>query len=189
MCCPNIISVPSCKVKMSVRFPELCRISMPESRRASVPAEEFNLGYSILGARHVQWVPGAFRACKFPTHGLTRELVIPGNSRIPRSCMQHPTPRKSGEEKSFSALICSLPCRNQFIHIFLLFSNYFLNIRLVRTCHAPASFANLSYPATPAETVRLQYVLNMLVIACCETTLKTTQRISYHSQKTSAILR
>jgi hypothetical protein len=36
------------------------------------------------------------------------------------------------------------------------------------------------------ETVRLQYVLNMLVIA---TTLKTTQTISYHSQKTSAILR
>jgi hypothetical protein len=41
----------------------------------------------------------------------------------------------------------------------------------------------------PGETVRLQYVLNMLVIACCETTLKTTQTISYHSQKTSAILR
>jgi hypothetical protein len=38
------------------------------------------------------------------------------------------------------------------------------------------------------ETVRLRYVLNMLVIAYCAT-LKTTQTISYHSQKTSAILR
>jgi hypothetical protein len=47
----------------------------------------------------------------------------------------------------------------------------------------------LSWIWYSVETVRLQYVLNMLVIACCETTLKTTQTISYHSQKTSAILR
>ena len=38
------------------------------------------------------------------------------------------------------------------------------------------------------ETVHLLYVLNMLVIACCVNNTKTTQTISYHSQKTSAIL-
>jgi hypothetical protein len=34
----------------------------------------------------------------------------------------------------------------------------------------------------------LIYVLNMLVIACCGNNTKTTQTISYHSQKTNAIL-
>jgi hypothetical protein len=54
-----------------------------------------------------------------------------------------------------------------------------------RVCISGVMYLSKSYYG---ETVRLLYVLNMLVIVCCETTLKPHKQISYHSQKTSAIL-
>jgi hypothetical protein len=49
---------------------------------------------------------------------------------------------------------------------------------------------SLSTPHLSAygEMVRLLYILNMLVLACCGNNTKTTQTISYHSQRTRAIL-
>jgi hypothetical protein len=41
--------------------------------------------------------------------------------------------------------------------------------------------------AEAAEMVHLMYILNMLVIGCCEINTTTTQTISHCSQKTSTI--
>lgn len=75
--------------------------------------------------------------------------------QFPDSAFLHaaPNPSQIWRGKKFQ-YVDLFPAMQESIHThFLLFSNYFLNIRLVRTCHAPATFANLSYPATPASCI------------------------------------
>jgi hypothetical protein len=72
-------------------------------------------------------------------------------------------------------------------------STVLFHLSLWKTCQARMFLSRFKIQTGPSqwapdETVRLLYVLNMLVIACCETTLKPHKQISYHSQKTSAIL-